>query len=146
MTLKKSTRQITYLVVHCSATPEGKAFTVKDIDQWHRARGFKGIGYNYVIYLDGTIHEGRDVNLIPAHVEGHNKDSIGICYIGGCEAHSQLPKDTRTPQQKAALLELLKALKKLYPNAQILGHRDFAGVNKACPCFNAKDEYKSISK
>jgi N-acetylmuramoyl-L-alanine amidase len=144
LTLKKSTRQITYLVVHCSATPEGKAFTVKDIDQWHRARGFKGIGYNYVIYLDGTIHEGRDVNLIPAHVEGHNKDSIGICYIGGYEAHSQLPKDTRTPQQKVALLELLKALKKLYPNAQILGHRDFAGVNKACPSFDAKTEYKQL--
>lgn len=142
--LKKSTRTINYLVVHCSATPEGKPFTVKDIDQWHRARGFKGIGYNYVIYLDGTVHEGRDVNLIPAHVEGHNRDSIGICYIGGCDASGKKPKDTRTPQQKAALLELLKALRKLYPNAQILGHRDFAGVNKACPSFDAKTEYKQL--
>nr|DAJ29985.1 MAG TPA: endodeoxyribonuclease I [Caudoviricetes sp.] len=142
--LKKSTRTINYLVVHCSATPEGKPFTVKDIDQWHRARGFKGIGYNYVIYLDGSVHEGRDVNLIPAHVEGHNRDSIGICYIGGCDASGKKPKDTRTPQQKAALLELLKALRKLYPNAQILGHRDFADVKKACPSFDAKTEYKQL--
>nr|DAX22701.1 MAG TPA: endodeoxyribonuclease I [Caudoviricetes sp.] len=142
--LKKSTRQITYLVVHCSATPEGKAFTVTDIDQWHRARGFKGIGYNYVIYLDGSVHEGRDVNLIPAHVEGHNHESIGICYIGGCDASGKKPKDTRTPAQKTALLALLKELRKLYPNAKILGHRDFTGVNKACPSFDAKTEYSNI--
>ena len=144
LTLKKSTRTINYLVVHCSATPEGKPFIVKDIEQWHQARGFKGIGYNYVIYLDGTVHEGRDVNLIPAHIEGHNKDSIGICYIGGCDTSGKKPKDTRTPAQKTALIELLKALKKLYPNAKILGHRDFAGVKKACPSFDAKTEYSNI--
>ena len=150
--MKKSKRTIHYLVVHCSATPEGRDHTAKDIDLWHRQRGFNEIGYNYIIRLDGTIEQGRDVDKIPAHVEGYNKDSIGICYIGGCEPHGQLvknqviyqAKDTRTPAQKEALIKLLKELKKLYPDAMIQGHRDFLGVKKACPCFNAKDEYKDI--
>ena len=144
--MKKSKRTIHYLVVHCSATPEGRTHTAKDIDLWHRKRGFNEIGYNYVILLDGTIELGRDVDKIPAHVEGYNKDSIGICYIGGVDKNTLQPKDTRTAAQKEALKKLLTELKALYPEAEILGHRDFLGVAKACPCFNAKDEYKSISK
>ena len=97
--MKKSTRNIRYLVVHCSATPEGREHTAQDIELWHRQRGFEGIGYNYIVRLDGTIEEGRDVNKIPAHVEGHNKDSIGICYIGGIDKNTLQPKDTRTPAQ-----------------------------------------------
>ena len=142
--MKKSKRIIKYLVVHCSATPEGRAHTAKDIDTWHRQRGFNEIGYNYVILLDGTVELGRDVDKIPAHVEGHNIDSIGICYIGGIDKNTLEPKDTRTPAQKEALVKLLKELKELYPNAVIQGHRDFAGVKKACPSFDAKDEYKKI--
>ena len=94
--IKKSKRGIKYLVIHCSATPEGRAHNAKDIDLWHRQRGFNEIGYNYVILLDGTIEQGRDVDKIPAHVEGHNKDSIGICYIGGVDKNTLQPKDTRT--------------------------------------------------
>lgn len=154
--LRKSKRTIKYLVVHCSATPEGRHHTAKDIDLWHKQRGFSEIGYNYVIQLNGTIETGRDVDKIPAHVENFNKESIGICYIGGCEVVShnrqknKMPaealraKDTRTKEQKTALLSLLKELKKLYPEAQILGHRDFPNVRKACPSFNAKEEYKNL--
>lgn len=142
--MKKSTRQIKYLVVHCSATPEGRNHTAKDIDLWHRQRGFDGIGYNYIIRLDGTVEEGRDVNKIPSHVKGYNKESIGICYIGGIDKNTLQPKDTRTPAQKEALKKLLIDLKKLYPQAEILGHRDFPNVAKACPCFNAKIEYKNL--
>ena len=142
--MKKSTRQIKYLVVHCSATPEGRNHTAKDIDAWHRQRGFEGIGYNYVIRLDGTVEEGRDVNKIPSHVKGYNKESIGICYIGGIDKNTLQPKDTRTAAQKEALKKLLTELKKLYPQAEILGHRDFPNVAKACPCFNAKIEYKNL--
>ena len=144
--MKKSKRQINYLVVHCSATPEGRDHTAKDIDLWHRQRGFNEIGYNYVVRLTGTIEGGRDVDKIPAHVTNHNKDSIGICYIGGIDKKTLQPKDTRTAEQKEALKKLLTELKALYPEAEILGHRDFPGVAKACPCFNAKDEYKNISK
>lgn len=153
MQLKKSKRTIKYLVVHCSATPEGRHHTAKDIDRWHKERGFTEIGYNYVIQLNGTIELGRDVDKIPAHAENFNKESIGICYIGGCEPHGQFinkqmifkAKDTRTKEQKASLLKLLKALKKLYPEAEILGHRDFPNVKKACPSFDAKSEYQAIS-
>ena len=144
--MKKSKRTIHYLVVHCSATPEGRDHTAKDIDLWHRQRGFNEIGYNYVVRLDGKIEGGRDVDKIPAHVTNHNKDSIGICYIGGIDKKTLQPKDTRTAEQKEALKKLLTELKALYPEAEILGHRDFPGVAKACPCFNAKDEYKNISK
>ena len=142
--VRKSKRIINYIVVHCSATPEGRAHTAKDIDLWHRQRGVNEIGYNYVILLDGTIEQGRDVDKIPAHVEGHNKDSIGICYIGGVDKNTLQPKDTRTLAQKEALTKLLKELRELYPNAVIQGHRDFVGVKKACPCFNAKEEYQNI--
>lgn len=142
--MKKSTRQIKYLVVHCSATPEGRNHTAKDIDLWHRQRGFDGIGYNYIIRLDGTVEEGRDVNKIPSHVKGYNKESIGICYIGGIDKNTLQPKDTRTPAQKEALKKLFIELKKMYPQAEILGHRDFPNVAKACPCFNAKIEYKNL--
>lgn len=142
--MKKSTRQIKYLVVHCSATPEGRNHTAKDIDLWHRQRGFDGIGYNYIIRLDGTVEEGRDVNKIPSHVKDYNKESIGICYIGGIDKNTLQPKDTRTPAQKEALKKLLIELKKMYPQAEILGHRDFPNVAKACPCFNAKIEYKNL--
>lgn len=144
--MKKSKRTIHYLVVHCSATPEGRDHTAKDIDLWHRQRGFNEIGYNYVVRLNGTIEGGRDVDKIPSHVTNHNKDSIGICYIGGIDKNTLQPKDTRTAEQKEALKKLLTELKALYPEAEILGHRDFPGVAKACPCFNAKEEYKNISK
>lgn len=137
-----SQRNIKEIIVHCSATPEGKDFTVADITRWHKQRGFTTIGYHYVVYRDGSVHNGRDVNVSGAHCTGHNSISIGVCYIGGCEANSKKAKDTRTEAQKKALLDLLKKLKALYPKAKIHGHRDFA--NKACPSFDATKEYANI--
>lgn len=149
--LKKSKRHITELIVHCSATPEGKDYTVNDIRKWHKDQGWSDIGYHYVIYRDGTMVNGRDVDLVGAHCNkgGHNQHSIGICYVGGTEnkpgvkAHLQKAKDTRTDEQKAALLSLLMDLKKLYPKAHIYGHRDFDS-GKACPSFDARNEYKRL--
>lgn len=135
-------RKINKILVHCAATPEGKDFTVEDIDKWHKARGFKKIGYHFVIYNDGSVHKGRNIEEIGAHCTNHNSRSIGICYIGGVAKDGKTPKDTRTEPQKIALLELLKELKVKYPKAEIYGHRDFA--NKACPSFDAKTEYKNI--
>ena len=89
-------RKIDEIIIHCAATPEGKAFTVADIDAWHKKRGFKCIGYHFVIYLDGSVHEGRALEEAGAHCLGHNANSIGICYIGGCAADGKTPKDTRT--------------------------------------------------
>ena len=136
-------RKINEIIVHCAATREGRDFTVEDITRWHKARGFATIGYHYVIYRDGSIHEGRPLEQIGAHCVGHNKHSIGICYIGGCASDGKTPKDTRTPEQKEALLALLRRLKARFPNATIHGHRDFAA--KACPSFDAFREYRQLA-
>lgn len=140
--IRPSKRRITEIIVHCSATPAGADFTVADIRRWHKERGFSDIGYHYVIYRDGSVHEGRNVDMVGAHCLGHNANSIGICYIGGLATDGVTPKDTRTNQQTAALRTLLLKLRALYPQAKIYGHRDFA--NKACPCFDAKKEYADI--
>ena len=139
---KKSKRTITEIIIHCSATPEGKDFTVQDIRRWHKQQGWSDIGYHYVVYRNGHIEPGRDVDLIGAHCEGHNSHSIGICYIGGMDRQNKNPKDTRTLQQKAAILSLLIDMRKLYSKAKIYGHRDFS--SKACPSFDASSEYKRI--
>jgi N-acetylmuramoyl-L-alanine amidase len=146
--LHRSRRKITYIVVHSTATPEGKDYTVADIRKMHKANGWSDIGYHYVIYRDGTLHEGRDVNISGGHARGYNSNSIGIVYIGGTSATEKdkqghlKAKDTRTHEQKATLLRLLKDLRKLYPNAKIVGHRDLNAT--ACPSFDAKSEYKDI--
>lgn len=131
-------RKIDKIIIHCSATPEGKPFTVADIDRWHRDRGWQGIGYHYVVYLDGSIYKGRSEEIIGAHCSGQNAHSIGICYIGGLDASGKA-KDTRTPAQRKALHELVSDLKTRYPAATIHGHNEFA--NKDCPCFNVKNEF-----
>lgn len=134
------------LIVHCTATQEGKNFTVADIKRWHTApkpngRGWSDIGYHYVIYLDGSVHTGRNVDLIGAHTTGYNHNSIGIVYVGGIDKNSKA-KDTRTVAQKQSLVKLLKELKQKYPKATVHGHNEYA--NKACPCFNAVTEYKNL--
>lgn len=135
-------RKITEIIVHCSATREGQEVSVATIDKWHRQRGFNGIGYHYVIALDGTINTGRSEDLVGAHCYGHNRNSIGVCYIGGVKKDGKTPKDTRTQKQKEALLSLLKTLKEEFPGATIHGHNEYA--NKACPCFDVQKEYGNL--
>lgn len=135
-------RKINKIIVHCADTPEGRDVRAEEIKRWHtKERGWNDIGYHYVIDLDGTIEPGRPIEVAGAHCTGHNADSIGICYVGGCDAEMQ-PKDTRTEEQKASLITLLKYLVAKYPGAKIYGHRDFS--SKACPSFDAKTEYASI--
>lgn len=130
-------RTINKIIIHCSATAEGKNFTVEDIRRWHeQGNGWKDIGYHFVIHLDGSIHLGRKLEQEGAHTKGHNLHSIGICYIGGCAADGKTPKDTRTPEQKRALLSLVMELKHQYPDATIHGHREFD--KKACPSFDVR--------
>ena len=136
-------RTIKELIVHCTATPEGKYFDAADIDRWHKQRGWSGNGYHFVILLDGTIEYGRDLKKSGAHTRGRNSTSIGLTYIGGMDANMQKAKDTRTEAQKESMLLLLKTLKKLHPEAVIYGHRDFSAA-KACPSFDAKTEYENL--
>lgn len=133
-------RKINSIIIHCSATAEGKDYTVADIDRWHKSRGWQCIGYHYVIYQDGSVHTGRPVEQIGAHCAGHNANSIGICYIGGLSSDNKTPKDTRTPAQIKALRDLVGELKKKYPGATVHGHNEFAA--KACPCFDVKAEFR----
>lgn len=135
-------RKINEIIVHCTATAEGKDFNAADIDRWHKAKGWNGIGYHHVVDLDGKVESGRPESEVGAHCLKHNANSIGVVYVGGLASDGKTPKDTRTPQQKAALVKLLTELKHRYPNATIHGHRDFAA--KACPSFDATTEYKNI--
>ncbi len=132
-------RKINKIILHCSATKEGQPFTAKDIDTWHKQRGWKGIGYHYVVLLDGTVQPGRPESEIGAHTDGQNANSIGICYVGGLDSNGK-PKDTRTSQQKNALRNLVSDLLKKYPDSTVHGHNEFA--NKDCPCFNVKKEFE----
>ena len=131
-------RRIDHIVVHCADTPAGAWFDVEDIRAWHKARGFKDVGYHYVILLDGTVQMGRSLEQVGAHVRGFNLHSIGICYIGGKGG------DTRTEEQKASMEALLYSLKSAFPEAAILGHRDFPKVTKQCPNFDVRKEYGNI--
>ena len=128
-------RTIDKIIIHCTATPEGRAVTVAEIDRWHRQRGYAGIGYHYVIYLDGGIHAGRPVETVGAHCKGYNAHSIGVCYVGG-EDKTHKPKDTRTASQKASLVKLVKSLLDRYPGASVHGHNENAA--KDCPCFDVQ--------
>lgn len=139
-------RVINKIIIHCAATPEGKDYTVEQIRQWHttpkpNGNGWKDIGYHFVIYRDGSVHPGRPIEQIGAHTSGYNANSIGICYIGGCAKDGKTPKDTRTHEQKAALVKLVAELRRRFPNASVHGHNEFA--NKACPSFNVQKEFGS---
>lgn len=136
-------KEVKYLVVHCTATRLSQRVSVEDIDRWHKAQGWSGIGYHWYVDRDGHIFPGRSEREAGAHVIGYNHCSIGICYEGGLDEQGN-SADTRTPAQKAALLFIIKDLKQSYPNAIVLGHRDFPGVHKDCPCFDAKTEYSYI--
>lgn len=139
-------RKINKLIVHCTATPEFKDFDVEDIREWHvKGNGWSDCGYHWVIKIDGTVQEGRPMNKIGAHVGGHNRDSIGIAYVGGMDKDMEEWIDTRTPEQKDAIFNLLMDLKFQFPEAIVYGHNDFTD-KKVCPCFDAREEYKEISE
>lgn len=132
-------RKIHEIIVHCTATPAGRNVTVGEIDRWHRKRGFRCIGYHYVVGLDGAVHIGRSIEDIGAHCRGHNARSIGVAYVGGMSADGTVPADTRTPEQKLSLFRLIAQLKELYPGVTVHSHYEFA--TKSCPCFDAAKEY-----
>jgi len=125
---------ITALTVHCAATPEGRHVSYQQITDWDKAK-FGQTSYHWVIELDGSTHRTLRDDQKGAHVGGHNTGNIGICYIGGVDKKGN-PKDTRTPMQKKSLLTLIRTYKDRHPGLLIRGHRDWPGVNKACPSFD----------
>lgn len=157
-------KQIDSIIIHCSATRAGQDVRARDIDRMHRARGFDGIGYNFVIDLDGLVENGRPLSVDGAHCntkgfsgQSYNKHSVGICCIGGLDANGQAA-DTRTEAQRTALRELVAKLCKEYPIVELLGHRDTSPdldgsgevepceFIKACPCFDVRSEFSNFLK
>ncbi len=139
-------RKINKIIIHCTATAEGKDYSVETIRKWHLKRGWRDIGYHFLIQRDGTVEEGRPIEMTGAHTKGQNWDSIGIAYVGGVEAKRKngkwIAKDTRTDAQKDSLVDLLCQLHDCY-GGTVYGHNNFS--NKACPSFDAKTEYENIS-
>lgn len=134
-------RKINEIIVHCSATKPKVDIGAAEIRQWHvKDNHWADIGYHYVIRLNGTIEKGRAEWRAGAHCIGHNAHSIGVCYVGGLDQNGK-SADTRTPEQKKALLKLLRELKSRY-HCDVHGHNEFA--KKDCPCFNAHEEYKNL--
>jgi N-acetylmuramoyl-L-alanine amidase len=155
-------KTIDSIVIHCSATRAGQDVRAADIDKWHKERGFAMIGYNYVIDLDGMVEVGRPLSMDGAHCntaglsgQSYNKHSIGICYVGGLDENGN-PADTRTPEQKKALANLVNKLCDEYPITEVIGHRDASpdrngdGVIsrnewiKQCPCFDVRAEFPIV--
>mgnify|MGYP003624171788 FL=1 len=135
-------RSLQKIIIHCSATPEGRDVQTKEIKQWHLDRGWSDIGYHFVIQLDGSIHDGRPVELSGAHAKGHNADSIGICYVGGVDEDGE-PKDTRGTEQVSSLLDLVLDLRASYgKQMSVHGHNEFS--EKACPSFDVQEEFQNI--
>lgn len=139
MNLKKSVRRVNRVIIHCTATPEGRDVSPQEIKDWHvKGNGWSDIGYHYVITLDGEVHEGRNIDRTGAHTRGANKNSIGVVYVGGVDQDMNA-LDTRTDAQDTALANLIQALLEMYPGATVHGHNEFAG--KACPSFDVQEEY-----
>ena len=135
-------RRIDYLVIHCTATPQ--TTTVESIQSyWKNKLGWRSPGYHFIVLANGAVRNLQPIEQPSNGVAGHNANSIHISYMGGIDATGS-GKDTRTPAQKDSIIKLLKDLKIKFPSAKIQGHRDFAGVHKECPSFNAIPEYSWI--
>lgn len=132
-------RRINKIILHCTATKAGVKVTAADVDRWHKQQGWAGIGYHFLILLDGTIEKGRPIEKVGAHCTGQNANSIGVCYVGGLDAKGRA-MDTRTPKQIDAMRELVQDLQRTF-GCEVYGHNEFS--NKACPCFNVQKEFRN---
>lgn len=150
-------KELKYLVIHCTATPEGREVKASDIREWHTApapkgRGWKQVGYTDLFHLDGTVERLVDNNedawVDPWEVTngaaGYNGISRHIVYAGGCASDGRTAKDTRTRAQIEAMTRYVTAFHGSHPAVKIVGHRDLPGVHKACPSFDVTAWLKSI--
>lgn len=146
-------RYIERIFVHCTASSQ--AMTIEGLRREFKRRRWKYPGYHYVVKPDGTIVQMLSEDLVSNGVKGYNQTSINVAYIGGIDMRGRAV-DNRTEAQKEALLSLLRVLRKKYPRARIMGHRDISpDVNgngrvdsweriKECPCFDAMVEYAGV--
>lgn len=145
-----------YLVIHCTATREGREVSSEEIRHWHTdpvskgGRGWKQVGYTDMIHLDGRVErlvrnnedEWVDSWEITNGAAGYNAVSRHVVYVGGCGADGKTPKDTRTAAQAAALEKYVREFHRQHPNVRIVGHNELAA--KACPCFDVRRWLKTL--
>lgn len=148
--------KLQYLVLHCTATPEGREVTAADIRRWHTSpvskggRGWKQVGYTDIIHLDGKVerlvNNNEDANVDPWEItngaKGYNSVSRHVVYAGGCARDGKTPKDTRTPAQRKAMEEYVKDFHRRFTEVRIIGHNEVA--SKACPSFDVQKWLTSI--
>lgn len=139
-------RNIKYIFVHCTAGSQSQS--IADLLKEFTRKGWKNPGYHYVVSADGVIHQLLAEDKISNGVQGYNSCAINVAYMGGVSSIGKAT-DNRTDKQKASLRAILAKLRKSYPTAHIMGHRDIWGKNptkwkKQCPCFDAEAEYKDI--
>lgn len=139
--IKLNPQDVRYFAIHCSATQAKSDIGAKEITRMHRERGFMTIGYHFVIRRNGNVERGRALDAIGAHVEGWNSRTLGICLAGGIDANGKA-ENNFTDDQFVSLAELLQKLRKDFPKASPLGHRDFPNVKKDCPCFDVRSWVK----
>lgn len=133
-------RRINKIIIHCSATPPTMDIGVKEIRSWHvNERKWRDIGYHFVVRRNGEIEIGRPIEMQGAHAKGHNKTSVGICWVGGLDENMS-PENNMTKEQEQELWCTVQNIMLIYgiDNAQVVGHRDLPGVTKACPSFDVK--------
>jgi len=145
-------RKVKYVVIHCSATKVNQELDMSDIERMHKARGWTEEGYHFGVKQNGIIQVGRSLEKIGAHAYGHNSESVGIVYYGGLDENG-IPTDTRSAFQKNSLVDITRVLKLIFPNSEVVGHRDLSpdknkdGIispnewTKQCPCFDVKSEF-----
>lgn len=131
MMARQRLEQIDKVVIHYTATPPRLDIGAAEIDEWHKERGWKGIGYHFVVRRDGTVENGRPITTVGAHAYGHNRGSIGIVWVGGLVGDDK-GDDTRTPEQVQSLHKLVEGLRMVLPQpVEVVGHRDLADTQ--CP-------------
>lgn len=136
-------RDINKIIIHCAATRPSMDIGAKEIRQWHvRDNHWADIGYHGVIRRDGTFESGRSLDTPGAHTSGHNKNSIGICLVGGVAEDGKTPENNFTPAQWETLERTVRELLKKFPNATVHGHNEFA--QKACPSFDVRKWWAGV--
>jgi N-acetylmuramoyl-L-alanine amidase len=134
-------RELNRIIMHSTATQEGKDYDIQDIRKWHLQRGFADVGYHFVIYRNGIIAKGRNIEIQGAHTLGHNKDSVGVAYIGGIDANGKA-KDTRTLAQKVSMRALILYLRLRYRIKKVMGHKEC--THTECPSFDSEKYAKNV--
>lgn len=147
-------RIINAIIIHATGNRPDSRISLEDIRRHHQSLGWRDIGYHYIVFPDGHVERGRPISVAGAHCYGHNAHSIGVAYIGGIDRQGH-ETDTRTPEQRQALLQLVTKLVRMY-RCDVWGHRDYSpdrnhdGIIepsefiKQCPCFDAHLEYHPI--